>query len=231
MRPSKKQLQRAAESGAIERIDIDISAAHILIEIARTLMEYADEEARSEELLLGEIKQASTRLEVAARSYTLLWRDLLRESGAAQLRLEDYLHYFPYICRLLSIDPYVVNPATGNLVSEDYEKMQQGSGEQTQAATPQPAPATTTTDPSRLGGGLKAHAIRSILQKAKNGGVYEYNHATLTEEQRASLGEERKLTFQTHKNLDELFTLYAKRANRPKRDLLNEALVEYIANH
>jgi len=217
MRPTKKQLTRATENGAFEQIDYLLSASNILSQIMTTLLMQADDIARENGLLLGEIKQASTRLDAAVNTYINLWRDLVRESGQAKLRMEDYLHYFPLIAHLLAIDPYVIDPNTGKPMA---------------AGTPSPTlPALGEQTAAETGKGLSAHTVRTILQTAQRGGKYTYDSRKLTPDQIAALGEELKLTFQTHANLSQLFTIYAERDGRPKKDLLNEAMIEFVANH
>lgn len=131
--PKKKVIGAAIESGAMDRINRLVSAAHILTEMADWIMSDAEDAARGAGLMLGDLKHVQTRYSAAHLAYVRIWRELVRGSGMSGQRLDDFMHFTPYVARMLSVDDIVTDPNTGRPVKEDYERLYKPEGGQEDA--------------------------------------------------------------------------------------------------
>lgn len=203
MQASKKTIDRAIENGSLPSIDRLISASHILTEMADWLIKDADDIARDNNLMLGEVKREQTRYTQNHDRYARLWRDLVNESHMSHERTEDFDHFLPYIARLLSIDDVTTDPNTGESVRAHYKERYEKH-----AATPQ-------------------KTAFSVMH-GKDESRITYRRAALSEEQREVLGKETKTSLVTHENILRLITAYAEKEGTTRRDILNEALLTYM---
>lgn len=122
MKAKKETIDKAIANGSFAKIDRILSASHILTEMSDYLTSEADDIARDNNLMLGEVKQMQTNYSKVHDRYCLFWRDLVRESNQIETRTVDFDHFLPIICRLLSLDDIVTDPNTGRSCRETWEK-------------------------------------------------------------------------------------------------------------
>lgn len=202
--PKKDIINSALQAGAVTTIDRLLSVCHILHEVAALLSDQADTIAQSYGLKVGEVKHYGRLHSESFDRYHLMWRTFMREIGATQSQDDDLALYLPQIVRLFAIEAYVIDPETGRPYLDG------------------PVIAPTAAQP-------RLHVLEGAESKLALP-VCRYRADTLTPEQEKALGPQRKLTVMTHSRLTHLYEILAHEQGRTKREVINQALIDYVNN-
>lgn len=107
MKPKQSQIKALEDSGDLKRVTRQITAAHLLANIAVGLYLDAQDVLHGYHLIMGENKQKATRLQKSFDDFIGEFAKLVRVSRQDLQFAEDYDYFRPKILKSLNMEDLV----------------------------------------------------------------------------------------------------------------------------
>ena len=104
MKPKQAQIKALEDSGDLKRVTRQITAAHLLANMAVGLYLDAQDILHGYHLIMGEKKQKATRLQASFEAFIGEYTKLVRVSRQDLQFAEDYDHFRPIILKALNME-------------------------------------------------------------------------------------------------------------------------------